>query len=81
MIMKTTEVLSINGRQAVALPEEFRFGADTVAIRKEGDRVIIEPIKGDAWPDDFFESIRVNDDAFARPDQGAVPSAPSLESK
>ena len=43
--MKTTEVISLNGRQAVRLPDEFRFVDTTVSIRKEGEAVILEPVK------------------------------------
>ena len=35
-----------NGRsQAVRLPKGFRFDGDEVEIRKEGDAVILEPVK------------------------------------
>lgn len=45
-----------NGRsQAVRLPKEFRFEGDEVAIRREGDLVILEPVTPDedewAWLD------------------------------
>jgi antitoxin VapB len=34
-----------NGRsQAVRLPKEFRFDGTEVAIHREGDRVILEPV-------------------------------------
>lgn len=40
--------------QAVRLPKEFRFSTDEVAIHREGERVILEPvdIERDAkgWP-------------------------------
>jgi len=78
--MKTTEVISIGGRQAVALPDEFRFTDATVSIRKEGETVILEPLKAGKWPTGFFESIRIGDPAFVRPPQGETPPAPSIES-
>ena len=31
--------------QAVRIPREFEFAAKAVAIHKEGDRVILEPIR------------------------------------
>ena len=50
--------------QAVRLPKEFRFDADTVRIRREGDAVILEPIAAeDEWvsfptlPDDLADAI------------------------
>jgi virulence-associated protein VagC len=77
--MKTTEVVSIEGRQAVKLPDEFRFADQVVAIRKEGDAVILEPIRSTSWPPGFFESIRIDDPAFARPTQGETPPAPTMD--
>lgn len=37
--------------QAVRLPREFRFKGDKVRIRREGDKVILEPVivDVDAW--------------------------------
>jgi antitoxin VapB len=35
------------GSQAVRLPKEFRFEGKEVTIRREGDAVILEPLKRD----------------------------------
>lgn len=77
--MKTTEVFSIDGRQAVRLPDEFRFTEATVSVRKEGEAVILEPVKSDTWPAGFFEAIRIDDPALARPPQREVPPAPLID--
>ncbi len=38
--------------QAVRLPKEFRFEGDAVRIKREGRRVVLEPIESDwAWLD------------------------------
>ena len=79
--MKTTEVISLDGRQAVRLPDEFRFTDATVSIRKEGEAIILEPVKSNTWPTGFFEDIRVDDPAFARPLQGDTPPAPTIDSQ
>ena len=43
-----------NGRsQAVRLPKEFRFKGTEVKIRKEGEKVILEPSEKGEWPDGF----------------------------
>ena len=76
--MQTTDVVDTALGQAVVLPEEFRFAARTVAIRRQGDAVILEPLKPTTWPEGFFESIRIDDPAFKRPEQGTLPPAPSL---
>ncbi len=77
--MKTTEVISLDGRQAVRLPDEFHFTDTTVAIRKEGEAVILEPVKFSTWPDGFFEAIRIDDTALVRPAQGETPPIPAID--
>jgi virulence-associated protein VagC len=77
--MKTTEVIYTAGVQAVKLPEEFRFQSEVVSIRREGEAVVLEPIKLERWPDGFFERIRIDDPRFSRPNQGPMPPAPKLD--
>ena len=44
-----------NGRsQAVRLPKEFRFEGEEVSIRREGDSVILEPVKPRSWPRGYW---------------------------
>jgi antitoxin VapB len=39
------------GSQAVRLPKAFRFEGDEVEVRKEGDRVVLEPVRqATTWP-------------------------------
>jgi virulence-associated protein VagC len=63
----------------VPLPEEFRFNTSTVAIRREGEAIILEPVKAEHWPEHFFDAIRIDDPAFGRPDQGTTPPAPAFD--
>jgi antitoxin VapB len=77
--MKTVELVETNQGQVVPLPEEFRFETPTVTIRREGKAVILEPVKPAHWPDHFFEDIRIDDPAFARPEQGSTPPAPFFD--
>jgi virulence-associated protein VagC len=46
-----------NGRyQAVRLPKEFRFEGTEVRIRKQGEKVILEPVKKRSkWPVGFWD--------------------------
>ena len=44
---KTAKLFTHGGSQAVRLPKEFRFDGSEVRIRKEGDRVILEPAERD----------------------------------
>lgn len=76
--MKTAEVIDLHGAQAIKLPEDFRFLGDSVWISRQGDAVILQPIKPATWPAGFFGDIRIDDPAFGRPDQGRVPPAPTL---
>ena len=73
-IYMTTAKLFKNGNsQAVRLPKAFRFQGDEVAIRREGDSVMLEPVRPDAWPRGFFKRIAIKDESFARPPQGKMP--------
>jgi antitoxin VapB len=65
-----------NGRsQAVRLPKEFRFQGRVVSIRRDGDAVILEPIRRTGWPRGFWERLPVLGDDFALP---ADPVPPPL---
>lgn len=77
--MKTAQVISFDGQQAIKLPPEFAVSAGALSIRKDGEAIILEPIKGTQWPEGFFEDIRIDDPAFSRPSQGQMPAAPELD--
>jgi antitoxin VapB len=52
-----TAKLFRNGRsQAVRLPKEFRFEGEEVAIRREGQRIVLEPLKSRSWPHGYWRS-------------------------
>lgn len=55
------------GSQAVRLPRECRFpeGATEVLVRRDGRRVILEPL--DAWPPDFLACIGALEGTLPRP--------------
>jgi len=66
--METTAKLFMNGRsQAVRLPKEFRFQGDEVMIRRQGEQVILEPVRKKAWPDGFW-------DLFAQDQEFEIPA-------
>lgn len=77
--MTIVRITETSQGQAVPLPEEFRFSTPTVSLRREGEAVILEPVKSVHWPEHFFEDIRIDDPAFGRPPQGAIPPAPLLD--
>lgn len=76
--MKTAKLFRHGGSQAVRLPKEFRFSGPEVAVRREGNAVVLEPIARKKWPKDFFKKIRISDSTFVRPKQGDLPAIPSL---
>lgn len=41
--MRKVELFRDNGSQAVRIPAEFEFSDNRVLIRKEGNRLIVEP--------------------------------------
>ena len=42
--------------QAVRLPKEVRFAGEAVLIRRDGDRVILEPDRG--WPPGYIDWLK-----------------------
>lgn len=75
-----TTTLFMNGRsQAVRLPKEFRLPGEKVSLRRVGDGVLLEPVKEQAWPVDYFEKITIADEEFVRPDQGDLPPVPTFD--
>jgi antitoxin VapB len=69
----TTTIFLNGGSQAIRIPKELRFEGKEVSIRRLGDGVLLEPVKVEAWPPGYFESIRIDDEAFVLPDQGELP--------
>ena len=68
--------------QAVRLPKEYRFEGAEVTIRREGDRVILEPIAADGWA--WLKKLEpMDDDAIAaaldRPGPDQMPDGPSFD--
>jgi antitoxin VapB len=60
-----------NGRsQAVRLPREFRFEGTEVRIRREGEAVILEPLRDDDWGEAFWEVFGAFGEDFDVGDRG-----------
>ena len=54
--MKATAKIFKNGRsRAVRLPKEFRLKGNEVSIRKEGEKIILEPLEKTQWAEGFWE--------------------------
>ena len=69
--MSTAKVFRSGNSQAVRLPKEFRFpeGTEEVAIRRQGTRLILEPVRNEEWPDDFWSAFGEMSPDFERPRQ------------
>ena len=77
--MSTVKIIETANGQSVPLPDEFRFDTPMVSIRRDGDAVILTPVKSEQWPEGFFDRIRIDDPAFVRPPQGTTPPAPVFD--
>ena len=67
--MATAKVFWSGRSQAVRLPKEFRVDGDEVRIRREGNKIVLEPMQDDwgwlvAWrerygpfDEDFIEAV------------------------
>lgn len=74
-----TTILFLNGRSpAVRIPKGLRLAVKAVTIRVLGHGVLIEPVTADAWPDGFFEAVRIDDNAFSRPEQVTTAPIPTF---
>ena len=69
--------------QAVRLPKAYRFDATEVRIRRDGDKVVLEPVRGD--DDTWVRRISASWDADAaaaaldRPGPEALPDGPHFD--
>lgn len=78
--MPTAKIFANGRSQAVRLPKAFRFATKEVWVRREGEAIVLEPVKKPAWPRGFWERVRVTDRAFRRPEQGRMPLRRALDS-
>jgi hypothetical protein len=78
-VMKVAEIVRADGSQLVRLPEGFHLEGDIVSIRRQGEAIVLEPVKPATWPPGFFDRIHIDDPSFARPSQGPVPPVPELD--
>ena len=53
-IMEKAKVFKTGRSQAVRIPKKFRFNTSTVNIRRQGETIVLTPMKEVTW-DEFFE--------------------------
>lgn len=62
-----------NGRnQAVRIPREFELEGDEAVMRKEGDRLVLEPVRKGRLLE-LLSDLKPLDDTFGDIDEGLVP--------
>ena len=54
----TAKVFWSGRSQAVRLPKAYRFDTDEVTIRREGHRVVLEPVREKLSLDEWLEMVR-----------------------
>lgn len=67
---RRAKIFQNGGSQAVRLPKDCRFPDGEVLVRREGRRVILEPI--DEWPSSFRACLGAWPDEIERPAQEPV---------
>jgi len=65
--MKRVKISPVGDCQVIRLPKELRFEGDEVSVRREGEAIVLEPLKKRNWPQDFLKTIRIDDPNFCRP--------------
>ncbi len=69
--MMTAKIFWSGHSQAVRLPKSFRFPPETreVAIHRQGDQIVLEPVRPRKWPESFWQAFGEMPDDFERPTQ------------
>lgn len=69
--MPTAKIFRKGNSQAVRLPKGYRFGTEAreVSIRREGDLIVLEPMRGKEWPQEFWQAFEGMPEDFERPSQ------------
>lgn len=63
--MQTAKIFQNGRSQAIRLPKAFRLSGTEVKISREGDRIILEPLK-QSWDDWLFAIEQFSDDFMAQ---------------
>jgi virulence-associated protein VagC len=71
--MSTATVKLEKGHCTVHLPPEISVPEGEVSVRLDGKTLVLEPLKKEHWPANFFEAIHISDAAFVRPPQPPMP--------
>ena len=77
----TAKLFTHGGSQAVRLPKAFRFEGTEVLVRREGESVILEPLRGEqSWEAFWAEIDALNaEEPFPYPEPQPIGGEPDLE--
>ncbi len=67
-VAETARLFAHGGSQAVRLPKAFRFEGGEVSIRREGEAVILEPVRKKAATQAELDAMWARIDALMDPD-------------
>lgn len=69
--MTVAKIFWSGNSQAIRLPKEYRFSQEVreVEIHREGERIILEPVQVDDWPESFWRAFDGMPEDFERPAQ------------
>lgn len=68
-VADTARLFTHGGSQAVRLPKAYRFDGKEVAIRREGDSVILEPVEDAPLTQSDLDAFWARIDKLAAPDE------------
>ncbi|WP_137154038.1 AbrB/MazE/SpoVT family DNA-binding domain-containing protein [Rhizobium sp. FKL33] len=71
--IRHVKIVLKDGHRAVEIPEEFDFPGDEITMRKEGDRIILEPKREDRDLFEWLRSLEPLDEEFPDVDEGLLP--------
>lgn len=71
--IRHVKIVLRDGHRAVEIPEEFDFPGDEATMRKEGDRIILEPKREDRDLFEWLRSLEPLDEEFPDVDEGLLP--------
>ena len=72
-LVKHAKVFKNGRNRAVRIPVEFEFPGDEVIMRKEGDRIIIEPVKVQGNFLQWLQSLEPIEEDFDFDERGSYP--------
>ena len=76
MTRRTTKVFANGGSQAVRIPAEFRFDTEEVTVERDGDALVLRPVRRD-WAT-FFTDPNVAPKDFLSDRRDAPPQERDL---